>query len=298
LVQALEEVNHEQAQLKEQEEHALRESKLQFQEMEEVIRECEELEIEIARNNKLQSAAREEAAALKKKANDLKDQVATAVWALQEAEAEEEKLRLQIVTSPDRRKSEMYVRKERLRKVKEECADLENAVQECKTKVVNAMQALQDLDTTNVLLDDLQEEANKDTELVRKIEETRKRYHASDKKTAEVHKLIEETTRQLARAEEKIVHQRKQHKLQIDAAQEALEMAKSQLLRVEKERRQGMARVEAGEMEVKAIEAAIDQERAKTEAEIQSIVAEYKQVETAFLERNEKRMAALQQRAH
>jgi hypothetical protein len=46
-----------------------------------------------------------------------KDQVATAVWTLREADAEEEKLRMQVVTSPDRRKSNLL--KERLRKVQE-----------------------------------------------------------------------------------------------------------------------------------------------------------------------------------
>lgn len=299
LLQALEAVNQENAQLQEQEQQVLRESKSQLHEMDDVMIECEELEIEIARNNQLQAAAREEAAVLKKTANDLKDQVATAVWALQEAEAEEETLRLQVVTSPDRRKSEMLVRQERLRKAKEECANLETTVQECKTKVVNASQALKCFETTIAILDELLEEAKKHTELVRKIEETRKRFQASDKKTAEVHKQIEEATRQLSRSEETIVHQRKQHQLHVDAAQDALEQAKLQLLRVEKVRREGMARVEAGEAEVRAIEAAIDHERLKAEAEIQAIVAEYKTVETAFLERNQTRMDALQQqRSH
>lgn len=293
MTQALEDVNQENAQLQEQEQQVIRESKVQFQEMEEVMRECEELEIEIARNNKLQAAARQEAATLKKTANDLKDQVATAVWALQEAEAEEEQLRVLVVSSPDRRKADMLVREERLRKVKKECADLETAVQECKTKVVNAKQALQDLDATNALLDDLQEHASTYTELVRKKEETRKRLQACENKTAEIDKQIVETTRHLARSEEKILHQRRQHKLQIDAAHEALALAKSQLLRVEKERRAGVARVEAGEAAVQALEDAIAGDTAQAEAALHSVVAEYQAVEASFLKRNQERMDAL-----
>jgi hypothetical protein len=297
LMQRLNAVNQENAQLQEQEQRGLRESKSMFREMGEIMLECEELEIEIARNNKLQAAAREEGAALKKTANDLKDQVVTAVWTLQEAEAEEEKLRLQVVTvtSPDRRKSEMLIRQERLRKVKKECADLETAAQECKTKVVNAKQALQDLDTTNAILVGLQEEANQHTELVRRNEAIRTRIAASDKKTAEMHKQIEEANRQLSRAEESIVHQRKQYELKMDAAQDALEHAKSQLLHVEKERREGMARLESGEAAVRAIESAIDQERLETELEIEKMVVQYETVESAFLERNETHMDAVQQ---
>jgi uncharacterized protein YdcH (DUF465 family) len=69
--------------------------------MEETLRECEKLEMEIAHHNQVQAAAREETTALKKEANDLKDEVFTAGWHVQELEAEEEKLRLQIVSSPD-----------------------------------------------------------------------------------------------------------------------------------------------------------------------------------------------------
>ena len=293
LIQALEDVNAEHAELLEQEQQVVRASKEQFHELELIMRECEELEVEISRNNQLQAAARDEANLLKKTANDLKDQVATSVWALQEAEAEEEKLRMQIVTSPDRRKSEMLVRKERLTKVKDECHELDRLIQNCKTKVANATRALQDLEATNSLLEDLQEHANTHTQLVRKTEETRKRLQSAQKKSEAVQKQMEETNWQLARSEETIVHQRKQHKLQMDAVQETLEEAKGILLRVERERREAMARIEAGEAEVQAIAAALDQERAQNDADIQAMEEEYKRVEVAYLKRNEARMNAL-----
>jgi len=293
LIAKLDEVNTEHDQLQEVLEEKQQRAKVHYHEMEEIMRECEELEVEIARNNKRQAATREESAALKKKANELQDAVSTAQWALEQAEAEEEALRAQVVSSPDRRKSEMYIRQERLRKIKEDCAALETTVQETKTKVVNALQTLQDLDATNTVLDDLQEEVNKHADLVRKLDETRKKYLASDKKTAELHKQMEEAERQLARAEAKIVQQRKQHQLQIDAVTDELNMAKQQLLRVEKDRREGMARVEAGEKEVQALQNAMEQARRTTEAEIEAVLAEYKQVEADFLERNRQQMEAV-----
>ena len=293
LIQALDDVNAENAELQEQEQEVTRASKEQFHELEQVMRECEELEVEISRNNKLQAAARNDAAEIKKTANDLKDQVATAVWALQEAEAEEEKLRSKIVTSPDRRKSELMVRKERLRKVKDECDQLETSIQACKTKIANATRAVHDLDATNTLLDDLQEQAKTYTELVRKTEETRKRYLSTQKKNDAIEKQIEEISWQLARSDETILHQRKQHKLQMDAVFEALEEAKSVLLRVEQERREGIARIEAGEAEVQAIANLMDQEREQNDADINAMIEEYKLVEEAFLYRNQTRMDAI-----
>jgi hypothetical protein len=62
---------------------------------------------------------------------------------------------------------------------------------------------------------------------------------------------------------------------------------------VEKERRDGMARVEAGEEEVRALEAQMKTEQEKTMQEIAELVAEYKEMEKLFVVRNEQRMTAI-----
>ena len=271
-----------------------KESESKFQEMEEIVRECQELELEIARNNRLQSTARKEGDVLKKQANDLKDQLATAEWALQEAEAEEERLRLEIVSSPDRRKAEMVHRRERLYLTKQECAALEREMQESKTKIVHAKQFSKEFETISTVLDELQEHVTKYGELVRQLDETRSKIQASEKHSANIVQETEQAERELHRAEEKIVHLRQQHKVEIVAVQEQLEEAKSQLLAVEKDRRDGMARVEAGEAEVRQLEAAMEQERANTAQEIDAMIQEYKEVEKLFLERNAKRMATIE----
>lgn len=271
-----------------------KESQTKFQEMEEVVRECQELELEIARNNRLQSTAREEAAALKKKANDLKDELATSVWALQEAEAEEERLRSQVVSSPDRRKAEMTHRRERLDKVKQECATLEKELQDSKAKILNAKQISKDFDSINSTLDELQVQATKYADIIKQLEETQEKIQVSEKQTSEYAKATEQAERELHRIEEKIIHQRQQRKMQMDAMQEALEVAKSQLLAVEKDRRDGMARVEAGEAEVKKLEADMEREKIKTAQEIQAMIREYQATEKLFLERNAERMALIE----
>jgi len=86
---------------------------------------------------------------------------------------------------------------------------------------------------------------------------------------------------------------RKQHKLKMDAAQESLEQAKVQLLEVEKERRDGMARVEAGEAEVRAMEARIEEETKRTDSEIEGMVTEFQETERIVLEQDAKFMSAI-----
>lgn len=286
LIQHLDDVNNENEQLQIMLEEKQRESKIYFREMEEIMQECEELEVEIARNNKLQAAAREEATALKKQANDLKDAVSTAQWALEQAEAEEEALRSQVVSSPDRRKSELYMRQKRLSQVKEELKTIESNVQQSKTKVLHAMKAANNLEATYSHLEELQFEVNQHMELVRKLDDSRKQYLTKNKQLTDVSKQMEVADRQLSRVEAMIVQQRKQHQLQVTAVMDQLEMAKEQLLRVEKDRRENMARIEAGEAEVRAIQAAIQGARTQAQHEIDCVLTEYQQVEAEFLERN------------
>jgi kinetochore protein Nuf2 len=293
LLEAFDEVQVEHDELKAQLEQTELDSKDKLDAMDEVVQECQGLELEIARNNKLQAAAREEAAALKMRANDLKDELATAVWAFQEAEAEEERLRAQVVSSPDRRRAELEHRSALLTKAKDDCNKLENDVQSAKLKTVKVKQASKDLESTLVILDDLREEATKLADLILQKESTLKEMDSFMKKKNDFFEESEEAERYLHRTEERISHQVKAHKMQIAATQESLDLAKSQLLAVEKDRREGMLRVQAGEAEVRELEAAIERERINTEQEIQSLVEDYRKTESLFLDRNNERMGLM-----
>jgi vacuolar-type H+-ATPase subunit I/STV1 len=202
-------------------------------------------------------------------------------------------LRSKIVSSPDRRKMDLAAKKERLERDKEECSDLQMQIQDCKTKAMHVQQATKDMQSVLVVLEELQLEFSRYEQLVRQSEETIEKIEANEKKAADILEETEETERYLHRSEEKIVHQRKQHKMQVEASHDALEMVKSQLLAVEKDRRDGMARVEAGETEVRALEAAIGLARVKTQEEIQTMIAEYNETEKLYLARNNKRMTAI-----
>ena len=256
--------------------------------------ECEELELEIARNNQLQSAAREEAAALKKRAKDLQDELDTAAWGLEEAEAEKQNLRQKVVSSPDRRRAEVTQRREKLNDVKQNCAQLEESIQDYKKMLINMDQISAKLQALRNALSEIQLQAKEHSELVAKTDATQDKIKETEKDTAIQQQSNEQAERELHRAEEKILQERKQQGIQMEAVMESIEEAKAKLLHVEKDRREGMAKVEEGEARVLELEGKIKKQKEESDAQAELMIAEYKKIEQLFLSRNAQRMAIIE----
>lgn len=290
LVSALQDVHSEHDLLVQQLEKTQAESNVQLEEIEAVLRDCEHLESEIAKSNKLQASKREEAATLKRQVNDLKDQLASTTWAIQEAEAQKERLQAQIVSSPQRRRDELSTKREELEKDKEICHRLEKENEDAQTRSLKLSKAVKQLEELLEIQAQLLVEVNKYKAERSKIQETQKEIESNNEKTDEILRQIEEAERSLVRAEEKLQHTRKQAKMQMEAAQDRLDIAKEQLLVVEKERQDTKARIEAGEAEVKELEAQLMAEKENTEKTIAGLLSDFKVIEKTFLDRNEKRM--------
>jgi len=293
LLVALEELHGEQTQLQEQLNMAMRESDKKLQEFDSVAKECQELESEIAKSNKLQASKREEASQLKKEMTRLKDELAAATWSLQETQAEEERLLGQVVSSPRRRKQELDTKKDALETEKAETRRLQQEITDGKATTARLQQAIKDLEECITLQEHVLDESSKYQEAARDLESTEKEVQANEEKATEIQEKTNESERSLVRLEEKLAHMHKQSKLKMDAVQDNIDIAKEQLLIVEKDRREGLARVEAGETEVQALKAHIQEETSKTEGEIAEIVSEYKRMQGAFLKRNQQRMVLI-----
>ena len=292
-IAALEEVDDENKQLQEQLTQAKQSSKIKSTELKEIMDECNELEVEIGRDNRIQATLREEAAQLKRQANDMKDELTAAEWTLEELEAKEQNLRAQIVSSPERRKQEAEELRARVQLGKKENSAIEHKIQQCTTSVRNLQKTEKDLLATTTMLRDLHQSATKYMDLVQSIDDIKAKTAEQTKKLQELVEETKQTQRKLHRSDEEILAQRKQHAMELEAAQEALDSFKSQLLVVEKDRREGMLRVQKGEAEVQAIKAAMEAERVKTEREIQQMIAQYKKAERCFMERDRARRAVL-----
>jgi len=79
----------------------------------------------------------------------------------------------------------------------------------------------------------------------------------------------------------------------MDDAQHALEVSQREYLIVEQDRQEGMARIEAGEADVRALEKKIEEESIKTDAEIAGMISTFKEFEAVVLKKNEELMKAV-----
>ncbi|GAX18674.1 kinetochore protein Nuf2 [Fistulifera solaris] len=294
MIANLEELKEENAKL-----HALLEEKEQdsafkSQEMQEVINECEELELEITRKNRQQAAAREEAAVLKKQANELADQLTTAGWALEEAQAEEENLRHQIVSSPDRRLSQVSHRREQVQQVKDEAQQLEKEIGECKGMIVRAKALEQDVKAATEKLKEVEQIAMQQSDLENECKTSYTQLNANEKRRSETQQAIVLAERELNRVQEMAVYQKQQQQVQQQAVQEAIDAAKASLLQVEKDRRLDMSRVQAGEAEVLHLQTLLENKREEMEATHRTMRDELEQTAALYFDRLEKRCQALE----
>ena len=92
--------------------------------------------------------------------------------------------------------------------------------------------------------------------------------------------------------EEKLSHHRQQGKRRLATAKQELDYAQTELMLVEKDRRDGLARVEVAEADVRSIEAKIEEERLTVEREIEEMIDVYKKFESAIIEKEMALMTA------
>ena len=76
----------------------------------------------------------------------------------------------------------------------------------------------------------------------------------------------------------------KEGRLKLEEAEDALAAAEEELRLVEKDKRDGVVRVEEGEAEVRAIEATFEKEKQKADAEIADMIGEYCRLKQVILE--------------
>mmetsp|Transcript_42424 Transcript_42424/g.48191 ORF Transcript_42424/g.48191 Transcript_42424/m.48191 type:complete len:459 (-) Transcript_42424:249-1625(-) len=294
LLCALEEANEENSHLVEQLTVAQTDSDNKSKEIEQVGKECKELEVEITRYNNEQKARREEAAELKMKHNDLKDELATAKLALEETQVDWKSLRTKIVSSPERKKKKMMLLRETMKTEREETSSLEENWQKTKTIQVHISQAIKDISETTKSVNEVLEERQKISETQNETQDIKTKKDTISKQCIEASDELLSLEATLNRSEEKFSHLRKQHRLKMDAALESFEYSKLELLKVEKEHLEGMSRVEAGENEVKSMENLISNARRKAESEIAIMIQNFKKTESNILEQNVQLLGLIQ----
>ncbi len=150
LTENLLKVWEEQERLNEDLDQAKRNADQRWKDAKVVDDDCGEVEIEIAKQNKLQAAIRQESQDLKKESNMLKDQIDTTELAMQELGVKERKLVPQIVESPDQLKKDIDGLNRTLEEEKKLCDNAEHDAKLMLLRVKNVIKA-QDavVDATN-----------------------------------------------------------------------------------------------------------------------------------------------------
>lgn len=252
--------------------------------IEQVEEECAEIESKIGILNKQQAAIRHESGELKKKANDLKDRNATISIAIQEGQAEEKKLASQIVQSPERVKREMTSATERLENERKESLQLERDAQKMKTCVTNAGKALKDVAKATTALEEVESEVAKFENAQEEIRTAQGKIVDHEEKKAEAEMAAKDAERGLNKYEEKTTHLRNAASVKTSQAQSHLLESQTELMKVEKTRRDGMARIQAMEAEVRNTETMMDDEEITNAKEVEDMIAQYRKMENVVLE--------------
>mmetsp|Transcript_2224 Transcript_2224/g.3006 ORF Transcript_2224/g.3006 Transcript_2224/m.3006 type:complete len:457 (-) Transcript_2224:260-1630(-) len=282
------EMKNEQKMLKEQLNQVQADAEKRWHEANDVDDECGEIGAEIAKQNKLQASIREESLELKKKANMLKDKIATIELQIQEMEGNERKLAPQIVESPDLLNRDIADLGNTLDEEMKYCDNAEQDSNLAELRVKNVMKAQNDVaDATN---------------LTRQVSDDKNIYDRSNEEAKAIEKDInisqatlenhmkerDDLEKEICRIEEKTLHFRKQAKTKMDTATASLHAANAEMLFVEKDRRDASSKVEQNEQEVQLLKSFIEEEKVKTDKEIEQIISTFKKFEQIMLEEQSK----------
>lgn len=152
LIGQLLEVQQEQEMLNEQLRQVKEDADKRWNEAKVVDDDCGEIEVEIARQNKLQTSIRQESENLKKQANVLKDKIDTADLFIQELGVKERKLAAQVVESPDKLKEDIGIQSVRLEEERKLCHNAEQTAKKVNLKIKNVTKAQESVaETTNLI---------------------------------------------------------------------------------------------------------------------------------------------------
>lgn len=263
-------------------------------EIEQIENDIMELENQIAILNKQQGAIRLESGNLKKSHNQLKDEAATAIVALQEAQAQLRELECKVVKSPEKKKQELIATTQAIDVERKSRDEAEAKVLRGKTCLEYSEQTKQNLLQTEKIFSEAFKVQDKIKELSNETQKAKENIRKHDKQAQDMDVLANECRRDLQRNDERISRLRNQGKAKKVAAEEAYEDAQKELILVEKEKREGLARIEAiqNQVEQKARQAKAEEEM--YESEISKLInISYKSVEEAALKTLQKQNSIL-----
>mmetsp|Transcript_42978 Transcript_42978/g.84473 ORF Transcript_42978/g.84473 Transcript_42978/m.84473 type:complete len:460 (-) Transcript_42978:9-1388(-) len=254
--------------------------------LQEVYAEISEVEAEIAQLNEQNMVGRREIDDNKKKYNAMKDAVETASLSIQELKNEENKLLVQIVPSPERLQKDMSTLEAAVDAERKESSAIEKQARSMKVAVTNVTSSTESVSESIDRLQEVRGELDKENILHADVRNSKENVTKITKKLTQLKDDTDFAKRQLHKYEEKLVLIRKQGNIKKDAAKQALDDAQTKLLQVEKDRRDGVARIDVYEEKHKLLESAIENEAKATKEEVSLMIAEFQKMAKTIIDHN------------
>jgi kinetochore protein Nuf2 len=246
-------------------ESKLRQLRKQTEEESKIIQvietECHELEADLNTLNERQAESREEITFLKAENNELKDAISANTLKLDDLVATKKKLQGQIVNSPERFRKQIKDTEQALNEVQTENKAAEKKIRELTAWIENIDVIQAGVDPAVEVIQDLRAEVGRQKSYVADIDS--KKQELSSKRDALSHldQNVHQLGRQSTRAEEKLMHLRKQAASRSGENQTAIEALHKKLIEGDKDRMQLAAKAERVEADAVKLDREADAEK-------------------------------------
>lgn len=246
---------------------------------------------------------------------------------LQEAKSEERVLSAQVVQSPKRIKREMEQAVKFMEMETQGCDVIEREVQSGEQKLKYVKDSIHDIQkSVSIMEGELHEKIDEYNSISTRLQEVMKKKSENEKTEKDLINKKRDLERKIrhngeynygcqknihfqifrcfvllislmilisiVHKEERLSHQRQQGKRRLVTTQQELDFVQTELRLVEKDRMDGLARVETAESDVRAIETKIEEERLQIQKEIQDMISVYKKFENVIMEKEMNLMTA------
>jgi hypothetical protein len=254
-------------------------------------KDCLELENEMKRLTQVNSKLRTELEHLNKAKAKLKDDVEGAELSVQECAAELHKWKSRLVQSPERKMQGIKQKTQLLEVIKGEVREMEQQWNASKVAKHQRHEVCQALDS--LLLDSLIELADATQQSAQRNRDDQSKVIAAEQESHQEEAKVTQAEREHQRQNEHCAGEKKRQELQFAAAQEGHDTVMDQLLRLEKDRRDAMARTEQGEREVAALSAQLEEEKRLADETVRDMVSRYRVQERAWKSRLDMQMKVM-----
>lgn len=195
--------------------------------------ECRDIEANISAMNHSQVKMKEESAQLKSSLSELKENITYKSQLQEELQAQRKQLSMQIVSSPEKFRKQIYEVGQTLDNERKETKNAEKKLKELNAWISNIDDAQEEVRAAVDAIVELRTEVDKQKSVIMELENQKQEIEAKRVAYSELEQNVYQVQRNAGRAEEKLQHLRKQIAMRGSESQTAVEELHKQLVDAE-----------------------------------------------------------------